>query len=184
MAPRERTSDRPNLDRPGLVVWLTGLPSSGKSTLARALYVELTRRGFASVILDSDEVRDAIVPPHGYSDDGRDAFYETLARLAAVVAAQGHVVLVPATASRASHRARARTLAPNFIEVYVDTPLDECERRDPKGLYRAARDGGLQALPGRGAPFEAPEAPDAVAHGGDDKTALEHVLDLVSRRLR
>lgn len=177
------TSERPNLDPPGLVVWITGRPSSGKSTVAEALRLELTRRGHDCAILDSDEVRAAIVPAHDYTEAGRDAFYATLARLASLLARQSHIVLVPATAGRAAYRARARTLAPRFLEIYVDTPLAECEQRDSKGLYRAARASSADTLPGLGAPFEPPDAPDAVTHGADDRAALERVLDLIGRRV-
>lgn len=149
----------------GVVVWVTGRPASGKSTLAREVAREL--RG--AIVLDGDEVRGAIRPTPGYDESARDAFYETLARLAALLARQGHVVVVPATAPRRAQRERARALAPAFVEVYVDTPLEECARRDPKGLYaRAAQDPSL-TLPGVNAPFEPPDEADVVVRWGDDR---------------
>jgi adenylylsulfate kinase len=151
----------------GLVTWLTGLPSSGKSTLSGRVAAALRARGDAVVELDGDAVRAAIVPPHGYDEDARAAFYETLARLAASIAAQGLVVLVPATASRAAFRARARELAPRYLEVFVDVDPSECARRDAKGLY-ARRAAGL---PGAGAPFERPAAPDVVTTGAEPDAA-------------
>lgn len=151
----------------GVVVWLTGLPSSGKSTLARGVAERERARDEPVLLLDGDEVRDAIVPGHGYDDASREAFYETLARLASLGASQGLVVIVAATAHRRAHRARARALAPAFVEVFVDVPLVECERRDAKGLYAAARAAGGGTMPGLGAAYEIPERPEVRVAAGD-----------------
>jgi adenylylsulfate kinase len=160
----------------GAVVWLTGLPSSGKSTLARAL-AEVLRRSAAPVtVLDGDEVRAALVPPPGYGEAGRDPFYATLAGLAALLARQGHVVLVPATAHRRAFRDRARALAPRFVEVFLDTPLGECRRRDAKGLY--AR--GEALLPGGGVDYERPERAEVTVRP-DDADAVPRVLHALAR---
>ena len=152
----------------GAVVWITGLPSSGKSTLA----ARIAERMPGCVILDGDEVRRALVPQPGYSDSDRDSFYRTLANLAATLAQEGLTVLVPATAHKRCWRERARELTPRFLEVYVDTPATECRRRDAKGLY--AQD--LPGLPGAGAIYEPPEAADVVASGGEDSRAVDAVL--------
>jgi len=143
----------------GVVCWFTGLPSSGKTTLARAVAAQAP----GAVLLDGDEVRAALRPAPAYDEASREAFYETLARLAATLAAQGHVVLVPATAHRRGFRALARRLAPRFVEVFVDTPPEECRRRDAKGLY--AR--GEAQAPGVGVTYEPPDAPDVVVRPGD-----------------
>jgi adenylylsulfate kinase len=163
------------MTRSGAVVWITGLPASGKSTLAASTAARLRDAGAAPVVLDGDEVRDAIVPPHGYDTDGRDAFYRTLAGLAALIARQGTIVIVPATANLRRWRDHARTRAPRFVEVHVATPLDECRRRDPKGLY--ARLGAGDQLPGAGADYEPPRHPEVVAEGGDDGRAVGAILD-------
>lgn len=160
----------------GVVVWMTGRPASGKTTLAHAVDRALRARGSAAVILDSDEVRAAIVPAFGYDDEGRDHFYATLANLAALFASQSHVVLVPATAGRSSYRARARAIAPAFIEVYVDTDVETCAARDPKGLYAKARSGRAATLPGVGGPYEAPADPDVVAPAGVSEEAVAAIL--------
>jgi adenylylsulfate kinase len=157
----------------GIVAWMTGLPASGKSTLA--LHVR-ERLGGVAVLLDGDEIRDALEPRPGYGDEARDAFYRTLARLAALLARQGHVVLVAATAPRRVHRETARALAPAFFEVYVRTPLAECERRDPKGLFARARRGEAPDLPGLGAPYEEPSAAEIVADGGNDEVAIAAIV--------
>lgn len=163
----------------GAVVWITGLPSSGKSTLAAALHERLRALGRAACVLDGDEVRAALVPQPGYSAEARDAFYATLAKLAALLAAQGLVTVVPATANRAAYRAEAKRIAPRFVEVHVDVDLEECARRDAKGLYAAAKAGDNASLPGAGVAYEAPEAPDVVARGGHDARAIEDVLERI-----
>jgi adenylylsulfate kinase len=168
----------------GVVVWITGRPSSGKSTLAAKIRSQLTRRGHVCVVLDGDQVRQAIIPPHGYTREGRDNFYATLARLAAMMSRQGLVVLVPATGHRARYRDEARELATRFVEVYVDTPAEECEARDDKGLYAQAKDRGasdLDEMPGSLATFDVPLTPDFVARGGLDEAAAGKIAESISR---
>lgn len=159
----------------GVVVWFTGLPASGKSTLAQRVRQSCERRR-SCVTLDSDDVRE-VLGADGYDPADRDGFYRVLARLAVLLARQGHVVLVPATAPRRAHRELARAEAPAFLEVHVETPLDECERRDPKGLYAQARAGAAPTLPGVGAAYEPPEAPDVTARGGLDAHAAATILE-------
>jgi len=165
----------------GAVVWMTGLPGAGKSSLAAHVADRLRAAGSPCAVLDGDDVRWALERPAGGGAQERDAFYAALARLAAVLARQGLVVLVAATASRAAYRDRARALAPRYLEVHVATPAAECERRDPKGLYAAARAGRAAELPGVGAPYEAPSAPDVVASGGEDAAAADRVIELLRR---
>jgi len=163
----------------GIVIWVTGLPSAGKSTLAEAVVTELRARGDCACLLDGDSVRASLVPAPGYSPEERANFYESLARLAALVAEQGLAVVVAATAHRRAFRERARELAPGFIEVWVDTPLSECEQRDAKGLYAARREGEASGLPGSDETYEPPSQADVVAHGGDDAQAIAAVLGRV-----
>jgi len=148
----------------GTVVWFTGLPASGKSTLA-----ERVRERVGGILLDSDAMRE-VLEADNYTD--RDSFYHRLAALAALLARQGHIVLVAATAPRRKHRDDARVLAPRFVEVYVTTPLVECERRDPKHLYASARAGHAPLFPGIGVPYEPPPAPELTATGGKDDAAV------------
>ncbi len=160
----------------GVVIWVTGLPSAGKTTFAKRLVEGLRARGDAACLLDGDAVRETLVPKVGYAPEERDAFYATLAGLAALLASQGLTAVIAATAHRKAFRERARALSPAFLEVFVDTPLEECERRDAKGLYDESRAGKVRALPGAGAAYEPPEAPDVVAHGGRDADALGRAL--------
>jgi adenylylsulfate kinase len=162
----------------GSVVWLTGRPSSGKSTLARLVLEALRARNRAGCVIDGDSLRKALVPEPGYDDAARQAFYATLANLAALLADQGLVVLVPATAHKRVYRERARAVAPRFIEVYVDTPPEEAERRDSKGLYAGVRTGDVRNVPGADLPYEAPTSADVRAGGGKDQAAVERILAL------
>ena len=165
---------------PGVVVWLTGLPQSGKSTLARRVRDRIAPRR-SCVLLDSDDVRAAIgLARYGAGD--RDAFYRMLAGLAGLLAREGHVVLVAATAPRRAYRAAARAAAPDYAEVWVRTPLAECEARDQKGLYARARRGDAPDLPGMGAVYEPPEAPDLVADGGHDEAAAAAIERRIAER--
>jgi adenylylsulfate kinase len=165
----------------GAVVWITGLPSSGKSTLAARIATRLRATGWQAALLDGDQVRAALDPRPGYDAESRSRYYGTLARLAALLAKQGLVVVVAATAHRRAFRERARALAPRFIEVYVDVPVETCAARDTKGLYAASRRGAVTELPGAGSGFEPPEAPDVVASGGEDLAAPTAVLALVAQ---
>jgi adenylylsulfate kinase len=163
----------------GTVVWITGLPGAGKSTLAGRVSARIRAAGMACTVLDGDEIRAALGRPAGQGPSERDAFYASLARLAAVIARQGLVVVVSATAHRRAYRAQARALAPRYLEVHVATSAAECARRDPRGLYAAARAGEAADLPGVGAVYEAPVAPDVTATGGEDAAAVERVVALL-----
>lgn len=165
-------------DPRGIVVWFTGLPGSGKSTLAARVAQRLARR-HSCLLLDSDALRRDIKET-GYEPTDRNAFYARLATMAASSAEQGFVVLVAATANLRAYRDQARACAPRFLEVWVRTPLAECEARDPKGLYAQARAGQAPYLPGIGAPYEPPRAADVVADGGFDDAAAAEIERLVS----
>jgi len=165
----------------GAVAWITGLPSAGKSTLARSLQARLAAAGCPALVLDGDEVRDCLVPAPGHLPAERDAFYETLARLSALLARQGLVAVVAATAHRRAHRGRARELAPRFVEVWVRTPAAECERRDARGLWALHRAGRAPLLPGPGVPYEEPDGAEVVAQGGLDDAAVEAAAGLLLR---
>lgn len=168
----------------GVVVWITGKPSSGKTSLGRAVQAELEARGVCACLLDGDEVRAALVPAPGYDAAERDDFYATLAGLAALLARQNRIVLVAATAHRRELRARARALAPAFVEVWVDVPQAELERRDTKGLYAAVRAGRAHEVPGADLAYEPPEAAELTVKGGEDRAGILEVAALAERRLR
>ncbi len=165
-------------------VWLTGLSSSGKSAIAQALVGKLHERGVEAARLESDALRAMLTPFARYDDRGRDRFYATLLDFAAVLAAKGIPVVIDATANKRAYRDAARARIARFLEVYVDTPLQVCEARDPKGLYRRARSGGAATLPGLQAAYEPPAAPELVVHGdrGTPEGSAEEVLGALRSR--
>jgi adenylylsulfate kinase len=172
-------SDKPASD--GVVVWVTGLPAAGKSTFAASLHERLKEHGARAIVLDGDTLRGVFVPPPGYDIVSRDSFYATLAGLAALLANQGHIVLVAATAHRKAYRDQARALCPAFVEVFVDVPLAALQARDPKGLYAKLRAGEIRGVPGADVAYEPPSAPEVVARGGHDDAALATALDAIER---
>jgi adenylylsulfate kinase len=146
-------------------VWLTGLSGSGKSAVARELLGLLHARGVDAAVLESDVMRTQLTPFARYDERERDFFYSALARLGAQLVAQDRPVVFDATANRRAYRDAARAKIARFAEVYVDTPLAVCAARDPKGLYRGAREGRSTTLPGAQSPYEPPLAPELVLHG-------------------
>ena len=147
------------------VLWLTGLPGSGKSAIARELVKKLHHAGVHAAHLESDVLRTQVTPFPSYDEAERDAFYAALAQLGAFLYAQGRSVVFDATANRRAYRDIARRAIPLFAEVLVDTPAQVCAERDPKGLYREAREGRVRTLPGAQAMYEPPLAPEIVVHG-------------------
>jgi adenylylsulfate kinase len=146
-------------------VWLTGMPACGKSAIARELLRLLHARGLEPAVLESDVLRTQLTPHARYGEAERDLFYAALVELGAFLARQGRPVIFDATANRRRYRDAARSRIARFAEVFVDTPPEVCAARDPKGLYRAAREGRAAALPGAQAPYEPPERPELVVRG-------------------
>ena len=152
------------LGQSGATVWLTGLPASGKSTIAAALERRLVDRGRAAYLLDGDNVRHGLSDDLGFSPGDRAEHIRRVGHVARLMADAGVVAVVSLVSPLRRDREVARQLHEAaglvFVEVHVDTPLEECERRDPKGLYARARAGDLPGFTGVGAPYEAPEDPD------------------------
>jgi adenylylsulfate kinase len=164
-------------------VWLTGLPASGKSTVARALAKELESRGVDFAVLESDELRKILTPNPRYHESEREDFYRQMAWTGALLARHGVAVLFDATAHRRSYREQARREIPNFLEVYVACPIEVCMARDPKGIYRAAATGGGEA-PGLQVPYEPPIAPEVLIHGDQDRPdhAAKQIVAALERK--
>jgi len=165
-------------------VWLTGLPASGKSTVARALAADLDGMGIRAAVLESDAVRREITPDAAYGDAERDAFYATLAYLARALVSHGVPVIVDATANRRTYRDRARAAIPRFLEAYVRCPLAVCQARDPKGIYRRGADGTAQNVPGVSAIYEPPLTPEVVIDGerDDPADAARHIVAALEKK--
>jgi adenylylsulfate kinase len=150
----------------GATVWLTGLPSAGKTTLATAVAARLREGGVERVeLLDGDEVREFLSRGLGFSREDRDTNVLRIGWVAATLARHGVLVLASVISPFASTRAEVRALhegkGSGFLEVHVATPVEVCSRRDVKGLYAKQSRGELSGLTGVDAPYEAPRAPDA-----------------------
>jgi adenylylsulfate kinase len=141
-------------------IWLTGLPASGKSTIAAALKPKLEATSHVVEVLESDAVRRILTPAPTYSREERDLFYRALAVMGSRLVAHGVTVIFDATANRRAYRDFARTLIPRFIEVAVVCPLDLCMKRDYKGTYQRGQRGESLTVPGLQDPYEAPLNPE------------------------
>ena len=149
---------------PGATVWMTGLPASGKSTIAVAVEQALLDRKRAAYLLDGDNLRHGLNGDLGFSSEDRAENVRRVGEVSRLLADAGVVALASVVSPYAADRDRARELHARhrlaFFEVFVDTPLEECERRDPKGLYARARAGELAGMTGIDAPYERPPHPD------------------------
>lgn len=164
---------------PGRVVWFTGLSGAGKSTLANALEVELHRLGRRTYVLDGDNLRRGLCKDLPFSDAGRTENIRRVAEVARLMMDAGVIVMTAFISPFGADRQLARDLigTAKFLEVFVDTPLAECELRDPKGLYKKARSGQLTQMTGIDSPYEPPLYADLVVAGGTC-TVAQAVHDL------
>jgi adenylylsulfate kinase len=149
----------------GFGIWITGLPASGKSSIARELVRKLALRGVAAVVLESDEMRKILTPEPTYGPDERDRFYGMLARIGALLARSGVNVIFDATGNKRAYRDHARSLIARFAEVFVDCPAAVCMARDPKGIYAAAARGTTATVPGVQSSYEPPLRPELTVDG-------------------
>lgn len=164
-----------------MTVWMTGLSASGKSTIAHAVELALIESGRAVYVLDGDNVRHGLNRDLGFSKADRSENVRRLGEVARLMADAGLVAIVPAIspyeADRSAVRAAHAAAGLPFLEVFVDTPLEICEARDPKGLYDMARRGEIQEFTGISDPYEAPEHPDL--HIESEQVALEDSVAMV-----
>lgn len=167
--------------KPAFAIWITGLPSSGKSTLSTALAAQLAARGADVAVLESDALRRVLTPHPTYTAEERDVFYHAMAYIGTLLVDHGVPVIFDATAHRRAYRDRARRWIPRFLEVYVDCPLSECMRRDAKGIYKRAREGAAGTVPGLQEAYEPPEQPDLVVAGNCEN--LEAAARRVTQKL-
>ena len=169
----------------GATVWLTGLSGSGKSTIATELARELLNTSRLAYILDADNVRLGLNSDLGYSDDDRTENIRRMAEVACLFADSGTVAIVPIISPFIASREHARKIHEQrqlrFIEVHVATPIDECERRDTKGLYAKVRSGQLTGLSGVDSPYEAPKSPDVTV--GLAKESLQESVAMILAKL-
>ena len=140
----------------GTLIWFTGVPASGKSTIASEVEKELKRRGIKVENLDADEIRANLSPDLGYTPEARDINTKRLAFMGKIMARNGVSTVVAAVSSLRQFRDRARGWVDQFVEVWVQCPLEECQSRDPKGLYAKAERGEVNDIAGMHQPYEEP----------------------------
>ncbi len=162
----------------GFAVWITGIPSSGKSSITRELVKKLKARGVHIVVLESDEMRKILTPEPTYSPEERDRFYRALVLLGEMLTRSGINIVFDATANKRAYRDHARALMKKFIEVYVNCPIEICRKRDPKGIYAQAASGTATEVPGIQASYEPPLRPELTMDGQAPPTAgAEAIVD-------
>jgi bifunctional enzyme CysN/CysC len=185
--PRERRWAGAGIE--GVTVWLTGLSGSGKSSIADLVLAKLTSSGTAAYVLDADNLRHGLNADLGFSAADRTENCRRVTEVARLLADAGVVCLVPIISPYADDRCAARRRHEEdglrFIEVFVDTPLEICIERDPKGLYRRALAGELTQFTGISAPYEAPHDPDLHLRTGeaDPATLADCVVATIMERL-
>lgn len=150
------------------MVWLTGLSAAGKSSIAEGLQARLRDRGLHCYLLDGDAVRAGLSRDLGYSDTDRQEHIRRVGEIARLFVDAGLIILVALISPFRAERKTVRELFDpgEFIEVFVDTPLAVCERRDPKGLYRRARAGQVPSFTGIDSPYEVPEQAEVILPAG------------------
>ncbi|MDY3068553.1 MAG: adenylyl-sulfate kinase [Parabacteroides sp.] len=171
------------LGQRGLMVWFTGLSGSGKSTIAIALERELHKRGLLCRILDGDNIRSGINNNLGFSPEDRVENIRRIAEVGKLFVETGVITLAAFISPNNDLRKMAAGIIgkDSFMEVYVSTPIEECERRDVKGLYARARKGEIKDFTGVSAPFEAPENPDLTLD--TSKLSVEESVKLLLEKI-
>jgi adenylylsulfate kinase len=164
----------------GVTIWFTGLSGSGKSTIAHALEAELRRQGYGLEILDGDIVRTNLTKGLGFSREDRDENIRRIGFVSHLLTRNGVIVLVSAISPYRDIRAEVRERIDDFVEVYVDAPLEVCEDRDVKGLYKRARAGEIKQFTGIDDPYEAPLNPEVHCHT-DTETVEESVAKVIAK---
>jgi adenylyl-sulfate kinase len=179
----ERAQRWDSIGQRGATVWFTGLPASGKSTVAAAVEAHLVQSGRAAYRLDGDNLRHGVCGDLGFTAEDRDRNVRRTAEVARLFADAGVIALVSVVSPYAAARAYAREAHERdglrFIEVFVNTPIEVCQERDPKGLYARAKAGQLPGFTGVDDPYEPPADPDVELRCIDIEIAVERVLDVL-----
>ncbi len=174
------------LDQKGCLIWLTGLSGSGKSTIAFTLEKTLVDRGHLAYVLDGDNIRHGLGSDLGFSEEDRAENIRRVGEVSRLFVECGVITIAsfvsPSKAERT--KVRSRFEEGSFIEIFVSTPLDVCEARDPKGLYQKARNGEIPNFTGISAPYEAPDGPEMVLDTESSSVEIltSQVLELLWRR--
>jgi len=164
--------------RNGFVIWLTGLPCAGKTTIGDKLFEALKKKGFSVVRLDGDAIRKSINKNLGFSKKDRDRNLEIVSSMAKSLNDKGNIVITSFVSPYKKQREKIRKKIRNFIEIFVNAPLEVCEKRDKKGLYKKARIGKIKNFTGVSDPYEPPTNPD-VELKTDKETIKESVNKVI-----
>ncbi|MEO6445869.1 MAG: adenylyl-sulfate kinase [Gemmatimonadaceae bacterium] len=148
----------------GAVVWFTGLPASGKSTIAREVYQRLLDRGYATELLDGAEVRESLSRGLSFTPDDREEHVRRIGFVAKLLARNGVIAICAAVSPSRATRGEVRANTTNFIEVYAECPVEVAASRDREGMYARARRGEIKDFTGVNAPYEAPLSPEVHLH--------------------
>ena len=178
------------LEQQSVLIWFTGLSGSGKSTLAIQLEAELYARGYKTYLLDGDNMRSGLNKDLSFTDEGREENIRRIGEVSKLFLDAGFVVLSAFISPFRADRDQVRSIvgAENHIEVFVDCPIEVCEQRDVKGLYKKARAGVIKNFTGIDSPYERPDNPDISIHSDQlsvsdaINTLLEKVLGRISKK--
>ena len=180
---RSAPSTPPNSVRPrGLTIWFTGLSGAGKTTLNQAVAESLRAQGYSVETLDGDVLRQNLWKDLGFSKPDRDENIRRIGFVADLLSRNGIIVLVSAISPYRAARDEVRSRISQFVEIYVNAPLDVCEQRDRKGLYRRARTGQLSGFTGVDDPYEPPLAPEIECR--TDRETITESADKILRYLK
>ncbi|MEM2320459.1 MAG: adenylyl-sulfate kinase [Candidatus Bathyarchaeia archaeon] len=180
----------------GWCAWVTGLPGSGKSTVAHLLAEKLRALGIHAYVLSSDELRKVMTPSPKYTEEERDIVYATLVYIARILTENGVNVIIDATGNRRRYRDETRRLIPKFMEAYLRCPLEVCIMREskrgpdfygaPGGIYAKALRGESETVPGIGAPYEEPINPEVTVDSDklSPEECAERILDVILERFK
>ena len=169
-----------NNGHPGIVIWFTGLSGSGKSTIANELDVELNKRGLRTYILDGDNVRMGLNKDLGFSPESRKENIRRISEVAKLFADSGAIVMTAFISPYREDRNSARdVIGRDYVEVFVNTPIEECIKRDPKGLYKKAIAGEIKGFTGIDAPYEQPLSPEISLDNLSIEDSLAVLMDLL-----
>lgn len=169
------------------LIWLTGLSGSGKSTIACAVEQRLYERGLTTYVLDGDNIRKGINKNLSFSPEDRSENIRRIGEIAKLFIDAGVIVLAAFVSPYKEDREHVRQIVgvENYVEVFVNTSLEECERRDVKGLYAKARKGEIKNLTGVSAPYEAPESPDVeVTHLQSVEASVECIYNVIKEKIQ
>jgi adenylylsulfate kinase len=161
----------------GWAIWITGLPASGKSTIARHLVKFLEKKNIRAQVLESDTLREVLTPEPTYSPQERNTFYNSMVYIGTLLSKNGVNVIFDAVANKRKWREKARENIPRFIEVFVNTPLNVCIERDPKSIYKKAEEGKATTVPGTQAEYEETTKPNIIVDGTvDPQTSAKKIV--------